>query len=126
MSACHLVCPQRGGGPHVTATWTCSNMFIWDPPPPPDIFKLVQLGPHCTAPPPPDMLKLVHYEAHTVRKRVAGIRLKCFLVCIVNVCPLPTGRLVDSNNFDSIFMYVMSDTVVLSLAPLQLTRQICH
>ena len=66
-----------GEGPHVTNTWTFSNMFIWDPlfhpvcplvqtcsnlfnldltvqgPLSPDMFKLVQPGPHSTGPPFP-------------------------------------------------------------------------
>ena len=39
-----------------------------------DMFKLVQLGPHCTGTSlPPDMLKLVHFEA--------GKMSSCSLVC---------------------------------------------
>ena len=50
----------------------------------PDMFKLVQLGPHCTGTPPsPNIFKLVHYEARTVGKRAVDIRLKCLLVLIL-------------------------------------------
>ena len=45
----------------------------------PDMFKLNQDGPHCTAP-PPETFKLVHYETCTVSKRAVGILLDCFLV----------------------------------------------
>ena len=40
-------------------------------PPPPDMFRLVQLGPNCTGTPPHqrNMLKFVHYEAQTVGSR---------------------------------------------------------
>ena len=47
--------------------------------PRPDMFKLVQLRPHCTGI-PLDMFKLVHYEAHMVGKWVVGILLECFLL----------------------------------------------
>ena len=54
-----------------------------------DMFKLVQLGPHCTGISPPPfpcpqyMFKPVHYEAHTVGKRAVDILLECFIVCIL-------------------------------------------
>ena len=41
--------------------------------------------PHCAVHPPPprrNMFKLVLYDARTVRKREAGIRLKCFLILL--------------------------------------------
>ena len=50
----------------------------------PDIFRLVQIGPRCTAPPPPplDIFKLVHYVGCvSVRKQPIGSWLKCLLVC---------------------------------------------
>ena len=51
--------------------WAC----LWG------MFKLVELGPHCTCTPSPrPFLKLVHYEAHTVGKLAVGILLECFLV----------------------------------------------
>ena len=61
-------------------------------PPPPDIFKLVQLGPHCSRPSPTlyaqppsqDIFKLVHYEAQTVCKGVVDITSKDCPFC----CPI--------------------------------------
>ena len=48
---------------------------------PPDMFKLIQLGPYCTLlRVPPNTFKLVHYAIQTVRERAVGIRLKCLLV----------------------------------------------
>ena len=60
--------------PLCTAPWPCLQ--------PRYIFKLVQLGPHCTG--LPDTFKLAHYEIQTVRKRAVGIRLKylLFTLCI--------------------------------------------
>ena len=49
-----------------------------DPAPPPGIFKLVQLGPHCKETPYSDLFKL--YEARMVGKRAVSILLECFLV----------------------------------------------
>ena len=50
-----------------------------------DMFKLVQLGPHCTrATPSPEMFKFVHFEALTVRKWAVAIRLKCLLGTIAD------------------------------------------
>ena len=47
----------------------------------PDMFKLLQLGLHCTGSlPSQGMFKLFHYEAHTVGRRVVDILLECFLV----------------------------------------------
>ena len=49
----------------------------------PNMFKLVQLGPHCTGPSPPpspDMFKLVHYEVWTVDEWAVRIWLKCLPV----------------------------------------------
>ena len=45
-------------------------------PAPPDMFKLVQLGPHCAGMLPGH----VHHEAKAVGRRAVGIRLKCLLV----------------------------------------------
>ena len=68
--------------------------------PVPNMFKLVQLGLHCTAGhvqtcstrTPPDMFELVHYyEAWTVGKRAVGIRLKCLIV-ETTIEHLPTIR----------------------------------
>ena len=78
------VCPKREGG-------TCTGSK-----PPPNLFKPVKLGPHCTGfqspcsnlfnldltvqdplSPPLDTFKLVHYEAWAVDKRAVYIRLKC-------------------------------------------------
>ena len=47
--------------------------------PPPDMLKLVQLGPYCTGI-PPDIFKFRHYVAHNVGKRAVGIRVKSLLV----------------------------------------------
>ena len=44
---------------------------------PRDMFKLVQLGPHCTGP-LPNVFKFVQYEACMVGKRAAGILLAGF------------------------------------------------
>ena len=44
------------------------DLTVQNPPPEPDMFKLVQLGPHCTRT-PPHMFKLVYYEARTVGNR---------------------------------------------------------
>ena len=75
--------------------------------PAPNTFKLVQIGPHCTASPvmfklvqlglPRDMFKLVHYyKAWTVGKRAVGIRLKCLLVA-TTIEHFPTNRSVFCN-----------------------------
>ena len=77
------------------------DLTVHGPGPTSDMFKLVELGPHCTGTPPPDMfklvhyvrlepdctgtatpniLKLVHYEARTVGKRAIHILLESFLV----------------------------------------------
>ena len=45
----------------------------------PNMFKLVQLKPHCTVTSPLDILKLVHYEVHMVSMQAVGILLECFL-----------------------------------------------
>ena len=58
--------------PHCTGPWTCSNLFNLD---------LTVQGPAHL--PPQDMIKLVHYGARTVGKWAVGIRLK-FLLLIVN------------------------------------------
>ena len=69
-------CPQYMTPPHLyrdpqSLFWAC----LWG------MFKLVELGPHCTwTPSPRPFLKLVHYEAHTVGKLAVGILLECFLV----------------------------------------------
>ena len=65
---------------------TCSNLFNLDltVQGPQDIFKLVQLGPHCTGN-PLDIFKLVHYEAYTVYKWAVGIFLECFLVVFFQI-----------------------------------------
>ena len=59
-----------------------------------DMFKLVQLGPHCTGPQsrPPntlhlDTFKLVNYEARIVGKCAVGIRLKYLLVILFGQQP---------------------------------------
>ena len=44
---CLPVCSQ--GSPHVTITFDVLNLTIRVPP---DMFKLIQLGPHCKRPPP--------------------------------------------------------------------------
>ena len=69
--------------------------------PSPHMFKLVQLGSHCTGTPrhiqtcstwtslyrdPLDIFKLVHYEPCTVYKWAVGISLECFLVVVFFNC----------------------------------------
>ena len=72
---CLSVCSH--GIPSYRAPLLCT-----EPAPPLDMFKLVQLGPHCTGTPPlpQDIFKLVHYDAHTVGKLAVGILLEYFLV----------------------------------------------
>ena len=57
---------------------------------PPDMSKLVKLGPCCTGT-PPDVFKLAHCETRTVGKRTVRILLECFLVLNIfhsdiNIC----------------------------------------
>ena len=80
--------PEQGPGPHFTGSW----LYLYRAPPL-DMFKLVQLGPHCTGTPPfrasphpsvqppphPTQFRLVHCEARTVGKWAVSIRLKCLL-----------------------------------------------
>ena len=92
----------QGAVPSIRARLTRTSVYS---PPPPDMFRLVPLGPYCLdqpdpspghiqtctnldlpvqgthAPtPPPEMFKLVHYKAHTVGKQTVGILLEYFLV----------------------------------------------
>ena len=70
---CHSV--HKGeGGTHCTWSQSCAPA-----PPPPDMFKLVQLSPYCTRT-PPNIFKLVQYKARKVGKRAVGILLECFLL----------------------------------------------
>ena len=91
---------QFSGEPH-----NLSQMSTSKEPLAPNMFRLVQLGSHCTGsplpPPPPHtecskfsfyaprqpensvINKSVHNEARTVDKRAVGIQLECFLV---NTC----------------------------------------
>ena len=61
---------STGGDPFCTGP--CRKRAI------PNMFKLVQLKPHCTVTPPLDILKLVHYEVHMVSMQAVGILLECF------------------------------------------------
>ena len=75
MSVCHPF--HMGKGLYMTQTRPCP--YRVEPHPlPPDMFKLVQLGPHSTA--TPGYVKFMHEEAHTVRKQAVGLLPKCFLV----------------------------------------------
>ena len=50
---------------------------------PPDMFKLVQLGPNSDRTPPDTFSRYVlyvHYETQTVGRWAVGIQLKCLLV----------------------------------------------
>ena len=71
-------------GVHVTMTMMYWTLSYRDPPCigscSPGMFKLVQLGPHCTGTLPSNLFKLVHYKVSTVDKRVVGILMECFLV----------------------------------------------
>ena len=78
-----LCLPKREGSPCDYYPWCIRPDHIrtpWSHSPvqgPPDMFKPVQLGPHCT--PPPDIFKLIHYEVRTVGKWAVGILLECLL-----------------------------------------------
>ena len=74
----------------MTITHDALNLTIqeppWSQPPgpaPPGIFKLVQLGPHCTETPAPDMFKPVYFETRMVGMRAVGILVECFFVISV-------------------------------------------
>ena len=76
--------PRPRHGPHCIGTSPPTP----DPSPvPPDMFKLVQLRPHCTGTLAsaffqfflPGMFKLIHYEAHTFGKQSVCILPECFL-----------------------------------------------
>ena len=75
MSVCHPVHMRKGL--YMTQTRPCP--YRVEPQPlPPDMFELVQLGPHSTA--TPGYVKFIHEEAQTVRKQAVGLLPKCFLV----------------------------------------------